>query len=49
MAAQNIPGVQAASVNELNAELLAPGTHPGRLTLYTESAIKLLEEKRMFL
>jgi large subunit ribosomal protein L4e len=49
MAAQNIPGVQAASVNELNAELLAPGTHPGRLTLYTESAIKALEEKRLFL
>lgn len=48
-AAANITGVQAVTVNELNAELLAPGTHPGRLTLYTESALKTMEEKKLFL
>jgi len=41
-AARNIPGVDAVAVSELNAELLAPGTHAGRLTVYTESAIRKL-------
>jgi large subunit ribosomal protein L4e len=49
LAAQNIPGVDAVAVNELNAELLAPGTHPGRLTLFSESALKVMEEKNLFL
>lgn len=44
-AAANFPGVDVATVNELGAELLAPGAHAGRLTLYTESAIKMLGEK----
>jgi len=35
-------------VKDLNAEVLAPGTQPGRLTLWTESAIKELE-KGLFL
>ena len=30
-AASNIPGVEVITVNNLNAEMLAPGTHPGRL------------------
>ncbi len=38
--ARNIPGVDIAELNELDVELLAPGTHAGRLTLWTESAIK---------
>ncbi|MBN2014569.1 MAG: 50S ribosomal protein L4 [Candidatus Altiarchaeota archaeon] len=38
--ADNIPGVDVAEVSELDVELLAPGTHSGRLTLWTESAIK---------
>ncbi|MHC1577158.1 50S ribosomal protein L4 [ANME-1 cluster archaeon ex4572_4] len=37
--AKNLPGVEVARVAELNAELLAPGTHPGRLTIWTESAL----------
>lgn len=41
-AAANLPGVDAVSLRELNAELLAPGTHAGRLTIWTESAIRLL-------
>ena len=39
-AARNIPGVDVTSVENLNAELLAPGTHPGRLTLWTSSAFE---------
>lgn len=43
-AARNIPGVDVAAVDSLNAELLAPGTHPGRLTIWTNSAIEKLGE-----
>jgi large subunit ribosomal protein L4e len=43
-AASNLPGVTIAAVNDLNAELLAPGTHPGRLTLWTNSAIEQLDK-----
>jgi len=41
-AARNLAGVDAVSVNELNAEHLAPGTHAGRLTVWTAGAIKKL-------
>ncbi len=41
-AAKNLPGVDIAYAAELNAELLAPGTHPGRLTLWTESSLSQL-------
>lgn len=37
--AANISGVDIVTPSHLNAELLAPGTHPGRLTLYTEGAV----------
>ncbi len=43
-AACNIPGVEVVNVNSLNAELLAPGTHPGRLTLWSLSAFEKLDE-----
>ena len=43
-AVRNITGVDAVEIDNLNASLLAPGTHPGRLTIWTESAIKKLEE-----
>ena len=46
-AANNIVGVEAVEVNNLNVSLLAPGTHPGRLTIWTESAIKNLENLTM--
>jgi large subunit ribosomal protein L4e len=42
-AARNLSGVDVASVENLNAELLAPGTHPGRLTLWTSSAFEKVE------
>jgi len=43
-AARNLAGVDVVNYDQLNAELLAPGTHAGRLTIYTESAISKLEE-----
>jgi large subunit ribosomal protein L4e len=43
-AARNIPGVDVVTVNNLNAEILAPGTHPGRLTIWTNGAIERLSE-----
>jgi len=41
-AARNLPGVDVAYVKDLNPELLAPGTHPGRLTIWTRSSIEEL-------
>ena len=38
-AARNLAGVDVATADEVNAEDLAPGAHPGRLTLWTESAV----------
>jgi large subunit ribosomal protein L4e len=43
-AARNLLGVDAVAVNSLNVEMLAPGTHPGRLTIWTNSAIEKLDE-----
>ena len=43
-AAHNIPGVEVATVSTLNPEMLAPGTHPGRLTVWTSSAIAKLDK-----
>ncbi|MBS7608004.1 MAG: 50S ribosomal protein L4 [Candidatus Bathyarchaeia archaeon] len=43
-AARNIPGVDVVPVKELNAEILAPGTHPGRLTIWTKGAIEALDK-----
>jgi len=42
-AARNIPGMDVATLNSLNIELLAPGTHSGRLTVWTNSAFQRLE------
>ena len=38
-AARNLAGADVATAHDVNVEDLAPGTHPGRLTIYTESAI----------
>ena len=43
-AAQNIPGLEVTAVTSLNAELLAPGTRAGRLTVWTNGAIEKLRE-----
>ncbi len=47
-AAKNIPGVDLTEVKSLNTELLAPGTHAGRLTIWTEDAIKLMDKEKLF-
>ncbi len=44
-AAQNLAGVDVVTCDQLNTELLAPGTHPGRLTVFTESALMKLGGK----
>lgn len=46
--ARNIPGIDLVVVENLNAEVLAPGTHAGRITLYTEAAIKRLADEKLF-
>jgi large subunit ribosomal protein L4e len=43
-AAANVPGVDVALVNGLNAEMLAPGTHAGRLTVWTFGALEQLNK-----
>ena len=43
-AASNVPGVDVTTVTNLNTEMLAPGTHPGRLTLWTNGAIEKLDK-----
>ncbi|OLD04211.1 50S ribosomal protein L4 [Candidatus Bathyarchaeota archaeon] len=39
---ENFQGVQVVRAKDLSVEALAPGTHPGRLTVWSESAIKTL-------
>jgi large subunit ribosomal protein L4e len=43
--ARNLPGVDVVAVENLGPEHLAPGTHPGRLVIWTKSAIQYLEER----
>ena len=47
-ATKNLSGVDAVSINELNASLLAPGTVPGRATLFSKSALEKLSSARLF-
>ena len=47
--AKNIPGVDVELVKNLNAELLAPGTVPGRLTLFTKNAVEELDKNKLFM
>ena len=44
-AGRNLPGVDVVVVGGLNVELLAPGTHLGRLTVWSSSAIEKLNER----
>ena len=46
--AANIPGVEVALVEELNAEMLAPGAVPGRLTIFTSTAIEKMRKEETF-
>ncbi|MFB6146701.1 MAG: 50S ribosomal protein L4 [Halobacteriaceae archaeon] len=44
-AARNLAGADVATGREVNAEDLAPGTHPGRLTVWTESAVQEVAQR----
>ena len=45
-AARNIPGVDVVAPSRLSTESLAPGGSPGRLTVFTESALNEIRELR---
>jgi len=42
-AANSIPGVEVVNVKRLNAELLAPGGHAGRATIFTNKSLETLK------
>lgn len=46
---QNLPGIDVVAVSSLNANLLAPGGMPGRLTIFTDKALSSLEKKKLFM
>ena len=47
-AASNLQGVDIATVNSLNAEVLAPGCRAGRLTIWTDKAIERLAKEELY-
>ncbi|MBI4447368.1 50S ribosomal protein L4 [Candidatus Woesearchaeota archaeon] len=47
-AARNLHGTDIVAVESLNTELLAPGCDAGRLCIFTDKALKLMEEKDLF-
>jgi large subunit ribosomal protein L4e len=44
-AASNVPGIDVVLAKDLSVLHLAPGGHPGRLTVFTLSALKELERR----
>ncbi|ELZ08596.1 50S ribosomal protein L4P [Halovivax asiaticus JCM 14624] len=44
-AARNLAGADVATAAEVNAEDLAPGAHPGRLTVWTEAALAEVSDR----
>jgi len=44
-AARNLPGVEVVLYDQLNVEYLAPGTHAGRLVVWSKEAILELDRK----
>ncbi|MBW3019193.1 50S ribosomal protein L4 [Candidatus Woesearchaeota archaeon] len=47
-ALKNIAGIDVVEVSRINAELLAPGCHAGRLTIFTKDAVEQLGKQRLF-
>ena len=43
-----IRGIDVIKVKKLNAELLAPGTVPGRTTVWTVAAIQKMGKEALF-
>lgn len=48
-AAENIPGIGVVQIKHLNAEQLAPGAKPSRLTIWTHAAVSLMQKERLFI
>ena len=46
-AAENLP-LEVKRVDEINAEDLAPGGLPGRLTIFTQGAVREIENRKLF-
>jgi large subunit ribosomal protein L4e len=46
---RNIAGVNVVKINEITAEMLAPGCAPGRLALFTKSSIEKLEKEKLYM
>ncbi len=44
LAGRNLPGVDIVKTKDLSLEMLAPGTIPGRLCIWTESALQEMEK-----
>jgi large subunit ribosomal protein L4e len=42
---RNFTGIKVVDVQSLNVNDLAPGTHPGRLTIWTQAALKGLDSR----
>ncbi|MDP7115789.1 MAG: 50S ribosomal protein L4 [Candidatus Woesearchaeota archaeon] len=47
--AANVAGCDVTVVNNINTQLLAPGAIPGRLTIYTDKSLQVMEEKKLFM
>jgi large subunit ribosomal protein L4e len=45
----SIAGVEVVNAKKINAEQLAPGTHLGRLTFFTDKAIDMIEKGGLFM
>lgn len=48
LAAKNIPGIETALVNWLNIILLSHGGRPGRLVLFTKSALEKISKEQLY-
>ncbi len=46
--AKNLQGIDICIVKKLNAELLAPGTDAGRVTIWSEKALEIMEKEKLF-
>lgn len=47
-ACSNIPGCESVNIENVNVKLLAPGGVPGRMTLFSRSAIEKLSTDKLF-
>lgn len=45
----NIQGVEVVSVKRLNVKSLAPGSHAGRLTIWTKGAVETLAKDKLYM